>query len=350
MSGVGTGTAMLVGSGLSAGGSIASGIMGSNAAQDAASVQAKAADKAATLQANLGQESLNYENNQYQQARADEKPWLQSGADSLATMKYLMGMGSSTGATGNGNTSSGGTTLSIPGATGSTSVPGVSSLNGTASTNAGAFGSLMAPYSGGTFQAPTAAAAASSPGEKFALQQGENAVQASAAANGSLLTGGTQAALNQYAQGMASTNYNNVYNRALQTYNTNYNTWANQNATKYNELAGLSSGGQTAAQTLSNAGSNAANQVGNTLTNTGKEVGQQYNNSAAATASGYVGSANALGGAVSNSANSLSQMMQLSSLMKGGSGYSNPYSTLGNAKNNSGLLNEGTGNETLFQL
>lgn len=305
----------IIGGALGAGGSIASGLLGSSAAKSAAQTQASAAEQAAQLQAELGQESLGYQADQYGNSLALEQPWLQGGANSLSTLQYLMGLGPSGGQQGSGLTT-GSTSLSIPGVNGSVSVPTVKGLQGTANTKLGAFGSLMSPYSGGQFQAPTLQQAQQTPGYQFALQQGENAMQASAAANGNLLTGGTETALNNYAQNMANTNYNNVYNQALQTYNTNYNTWANQKAQNYNMLAGQAGLGQTTAQQLSNAGMQSANSISNILGNTGAQIGQGVNNAAAATASGYLNSANAWNGAIGGATGSLSQMAMLNQFLQ----------------------------------
>lgn len=323
--------------GIGLAGSIGGAAIESSGANSAASTQANAADYNAQLQAELGQEQLGYESTQYGNSLNLEAPWLQEGANSLDTLQYLMGLGPNnpngteslasgvngpTGAMGatnnspqNAGLSTGSTALSIPGVNGSVSVPTVNSLTGTADTNLGAYGSLMSQYPGGQFTAPTAAQAAATPGYQFALQQGEGAAQASAAANGSLLTGGTQTALDQYAQNYANTNYNNVYNQALQTYNTNYNTWANQKAQTYNMLAGQSGTGQITAQQLSNAGLTSANQVGSTLGSTGNAISQQNSNAAAATASGYVGTANAYGGALGSMGSNLNQYLLLQQLM-----------------------------------
>lgn len=319
MSGIATGTALLIGSGVAAAGGIGSAALESGAAKNAANTQATAAERAAQLQGELGQESLGYENYQYQQDAANEQPFLQSGANSLASLDYLLGQQQPTANAGSGanaGSASSPQTLSIPGVNGSVSLPGVSPLVGTPNTNLGAFGSLMSQYPGGTFTAPTAAQAQATPGYQFALNQGENAVQAGAAANGSLLTGGTLNAEQQYGQGLANTNYNNVYNQALQSYNTNYNTWANNQANQFNRLAALANAGQTSAQQLGSAGLQSAQQVGNTLSNTGQQVGQQYNNAAAATASGYIGSANAWGQGLTGATGNLSQLALLQSLMK----------------------------------
>ncbi len=302
--------------------------MQSNAAQQAAQTQANAAERAATMQADLGQESLAYQNYQYQQDAANQQPFLQSGANSLATLDYLMGVGGSGGTVGNGTTAPG-MSLAIPGVNGAVNVPGVKGLQGTANTNLGAYGELMQQYPGGDFHAPTAAEARATPGYQFALGQGENAVDAGAAARGSLLTGGTLNAENQFAQGLADTNYNNVYNQALQAYNTNYNTWANNQANQFNRLSAMSGAGQVAAQQLGNAGMQSANTVSDTLMNTGQQVGQQMNNAAAATASGYMGSANAWSQGLGAMGSNMSQMMMLNQLMKSSTkAQANPYKTL----------------------
>lgn len=306
-------------------GSLGSAAIEGSAAKNAANTQATAAEKAEQLQGELGQESLGYENYQYQQDAANQQPFLQSGANSLASLDYLLGQQQPNAAPGTGagaGSASSPQTLSIPGVNGSVSLPGVTPLTGTPNTNLGAFGSLMSQYPGGQFTAPTAAQAAATPGYQFAQTQGENAINAGASANGSLLTGGTLNAEQQFGQGLANTNYNNVYNQALQGYNTNYNTWSNNQANQFNRLSALAGMGQTSAQQLGNAGMQSAQQVGNTLSSTGQQVGQQYNNAAAATASGYIGSANAWGQGLSGATNSLSQLSLLQQLLKqnGGGG------------------------------
>lgn len=365
MSGVATGIA--IAGGIGAAGSIASGAIGASAAQNAASTQANAADQAAQLQASLGQEQLGVEEQQYAQGQANLQPWLQTGANSLATLQYLMGGGAPNGSPRNvsapitasastdptlsGHPTPGvassnlgtlgatlsptqgtnqGQTLSIPGVAGSVTLPGVTPVQGTPNTNLGAFGSLMSQYPGGTFQAPTAQQAEQMPGYQFELQQGEQALQQSAAAKGSLLTGGTLNGLDQYAQGLASTDYGNLYNQALNTYNTNYNTWSNQQANEYNRLASLAGAGQTTAQQLNSLGSTTAGQIGTTLGNTGAQIGQQLNNAGAANASGYINSANAINGAVGSGTSSLTQLALMQQLLSGGSSAAmqTPFSTL----------------------
>ncbi len=141
MSGIGTGTALLIG-GLGAAGSLGSAALESNAAGKAASTQAAAADRAATIQGSLGQESLANEVQTQEQNQADEQPFLQTGANSLASLARLLGLAPAESST----TATPGQTLSIPGINGTVTTPGVTPLNGTASTNIGAMGSLMEQY------------------------------------------------------------------------------------------------------------------------------------------------------------------------------------------------------------
>jgi hypothetical protein len=72
------------------------------------------------------------------------------------------------------------------------------------------------------FQAPTDITEQNDPGYQARLALGQQALQRSAAAQGTLNTGGTEAALTQYAQNYASNEYQNVYNRALGQYQQAY--------------------------------------------------------------------------------------------------------------------------------
>ena len=173
--------------------------------------------------------------------------------------------------------------------------------------------SLLGSPGGGwnqSFQAPTAAQAAATPGYQFQLQQGENALQNSAAANGGLLSGNEAAAQQQYGQGLASTNYQQTYNNAFQNYLQNYQQYQNQVGNLQN-LAGL---GQTATGQV-----NALNQAG--AQNQGAlnyafsgQQGGDITNYGNAKASGYIGANNAWGNAINNGNNQLMDAALLSGL------------------------------------
>jgi hypothetical protein len=237
--GIGT-TAAVVGGGLASAG------LGFAGAHE----QAGAAQSAAQLQAQEAQNALNFQEQQWQTQQHNLAPWLNAGTQAVTTLGNL---------------------LSKPGQ------------------------GLLAPWTG-TFQAPTAAQAAATPGYQFALQQGQNAIQNSAAARGTLLSGGTLKALDQYSQGLADTNYQQVYNNAFQQYLQNYNQFQQNQLNQYNRLAGLAGTGQQAGTTLGQLGQSAANNVANTYLTAGQQIGQNINNAAAATASGYTAAGNAAAG------------------------------------------------------
>lgn len=119
------------------------------------------------------------------------------------------------------------------------------------------------------------------PGYQFSLNQGEQAINNSAAARGVLNSGGTQASLNNYAQGAASTQYQT----ALQNYNT-------QNQQTYGMLSGLANYGQTANQQMATLGTSTANNM----------------------------SSNTMGGANASSAALMASANQMSNLMGQGAG------------------------------
>jgi hypothetical protein len=72
------------------------------------------------------------------------------------------------------------------------------------------------------FVAPTGITEENDPGFQARMKLGSDALQHSAAARGTLLTGGTLKGLMQFGQDFASNEFGNVYNRALQDYGTKY--------------------------------------------------------------------------------------------------------------------------------
>lgn len=105
------------------------------------------------------------------------------------------------------------------------------------------------------------------PGFRFQLDQGVNALERGAAARGKLLSGQQQKALTQFGQGLGSLEANNYLNR----------------------LASLAGVGQSATNTGAALGSNTAANIGNALTDAG-----------AARASGFVGRSNAINDSINN--------------------------------------------------
>jgi hypothetical protein len=173
----------------------------------------------------------------------------------------------------------------------------------------------MQPY-GQTFTAPTGLTMENDPGYQARLALGTDAIQRSAAARGGVLTGGTAKALDQFGQDYGSNEYNNVYQRALNSYDTNFNAYNTNQANQYNRLASLAGVGQQTAQQLGNQGQAASNNVSSDLLNTANNMGQDYQNAGAANASGYYNGAQAWNGAIGGGLGSLSQLAMLQQLQK----------------------------------
>lgn len=86
----------------------------------------------------------------------------------------------------------------------------------------------------GKFTAPTLEQATDSPGFQFRIGEGVKALQRSAAAKGTLLTGGTLKGLLRYTGDEASKEYTNVYNRAVGEYEGERTNFLNNEANRYN--------------------------------------------------------------------------------------------------------------------
>lgn len=102
-----------------------------------------------------------------------------------------------------------------------------------------------------------------SPGYDFRMQEGVNAIDRSAAARGSLMSGQTLKALNEYGQGLASQEYGDYYNRLAGLADTGANASSNL------ATARLQTAGNTSAN-LAQIGQNKTNQLigqGNALSN-----------------------------------------------------------------------------------
>lgn len=174
---------------------------------------------------------------------------------------------------------------------------------------------LLTPWTQ-QFQAPTAEEAAKTPGYQFQLKQGEDALQNSAAARGGLLSGGTLAGMNQYAQGLASENYQNVFNNSLTQYQNAYQSFLNNQNNTYQRLMGVS--GQ---------GLQAANSAGNLISGIGGDIASLYGQQGAARAGGTIGSANSITGMIPGLSGDLSQLGGGFAKLFGGGGGAYPGQT-----------------------
>ena len=160
-------------------------------------------------------------------------------------------------------------------------------------TSAGGLNQLL----GQGFQAPTLAQAEQTPGYQFQLQQGTNAINENAAANGTLMSGNTGKALQQYGQNLGQSAYQQTYQNALNSYMANYQSLMGGTQTGLSSTGELGQLGQAGAQNLAYVD----------LTG-GQQQAQQLNNAAAAQAQGTLGSANAWSNAAGGMASGLTSM------------------------------------------
>ncbi len=140
------------------------------------------------------------------------------------------------------------------------------------------------------------------PGYQFRLSEGEKGINRSLASRGNFLSGAGLKALNRFNSDQASQEYGNAYNR-----------FENNKTGKFNKLTSLTGGGQTAATTIGNMGTNYATSVGNNLTSNANAQG----------AAGIAG-ANSWGNALTSGVNNWQQQNFNNSLLKNlgrGTGY-----------------------------
>lgn len=220
--------------------SIVGGIMGGSAAKNAAAAQQAGAEKAASTIGAAGAASSATNDKTWAQTQATNQPYLNAGSNAINTI--------------NSGLQQGGQFSTTP-----------------------------------QFVAPTAVTEQNDPGYQFRLQQGQQALERSAAARGNVLGAGTSKALARYGQDYGSNEYSKVYDRSMQGYQANLNS---QN-TLFNRYAGVAQNGQQMATTQGQEGQNYTNANSNILMSTANGQAQQYNNAAAARASGYVGQSNA---------------------------------------------------------
>lgn len=226
-------TALMVG----AAGSLASGIMGSQAASDAADTQAAAAANSTALQKDIFNKQVEL-----------QAPFRAGGLTAQNRLLTLLGLNPATASTG-----------------GEALPPGLN-----VDPNSPDYGKYARDFSMADYQAD--------PGYAFRLKEGLKALDAQAAARGGMISGAALKAAGRYGQDYASNEYNNAFNR----YQTN-------RSNQLQPLQSLMGVGQTA----TNATSNAAGAYGNAAGSNALAAGN-------ALASGQIGSANAWNSAIGN--------------------------------------------------
>ena len=236
----------------------------SEATQAAANTSAEATKIASAATASAQKYSTDIQKQMYDQTRADQEPWRQTGVNALSQL--------------NAGT-----------------VPG---------------GSLLAPYQ--DQKKFTLADFEADPGYNFRLSQGVSALDKSAASKGMLFSGAQGKALTRYGQDVGSSEYANAYDRYQNEYQNAFNRYQTNQTNQYNRLASLAGVGQTANNALQSAGTNYANATGNNAMNAANYTGNltMTNASNAANAQLMAGQARAsayqgYGTAATNAANAL---------------------------------------------
>jgi hypothetical protein len=233
---------------------LASGYMGSKAAENAVDTQAQA-----TQAAQAAQERM------YERQVQLNEPFRQAGIASQNRLMTLLGINSPT-ATSSGGGLFGEVGNAVQMATGAGTTAGSEFIT---DPNSPDFGKYARDFGAADFQ--------TDPGYAFRLSEGMKALDRTAAARGGLLSGATLKGAQRFNQDLASQEYQNAYNR----YQTN-------RANQLNPLMGYASGPGLSATSAS---SNAAQQFG-------AQTGQNLQDIGSARASGYLGSQNALSSAL----------------------------------------------------
>ncbi len=200
---------------------IAVAAVGVGAAAYSASAQSGAVGKAGAAQYMQYQQARQDLQTGEKTARSDVQPWVDTGKQANNQLAYEMGLNPS-------------------------------DLN---FTGAGQVGALTTPYGMSQYQndpgytpmVNSLQDLQNTPGYQFQLQQGLQSVNNSAAAKGSLLSGANIKAINDYAQGQASTGYQAAWDRAQQAYQNAFNRNTTNQNNAFQRMQSISNNGQSAA-------------------------------------------------------------------------------------------------------
>lgn len=270
-----------------------------------ASSSNKAAKRAADASTTATRESNALQEKLYNQTRADLSPFVQSGVTAQNALQQRYGLASA-------NTNTAPNAMQQPGVVGAQPAndgefaydpnnPGATVSNPqpqqapaaqpvaygapAAGAEPGQYGNVTDP----TYNAPapfsfTGADYQESPGFKFQMERGIDAINSSQAARGSLYSGATGKAILQFAQGLANQDFTNAENRARSYYDTDANRarsnfdadrgyLTNQFNQNTNVLQNMATSGQNAAAQVGTAGQNYATNTGNALQQNASNVG-----------------------------------------------------------------------------
>lgn len=203
-------------------------------------------------------------------------------------------------------------------------------------------GSLNTPFS---FTQQDLTNNPANPGYQFTLQQGQQAIQKAAAAQGNLFSSGTLKSLAGYTEGTANQYESTAYNQALQNFQTNQQQTLNRLGT----IGNLATAGQGAAGTAVGAVGQTAGQAAN-LTQQGSQYGAGLGLQGATTSGNYglqgagiIGNALAAQGNAQAAGTVGSTNAWLNALQGGTNAATGYLSTNGYGGGNLGNLSSGSG-------
>ena len=276
-----SGFGSIIGSILNAGSTIApivGSIIGANAANKAAKIQAQAASNAADLQLTATRETIQAQKEATAIARGDVQPWRLAGEKGLNLQQQLLGINPYSGMKPDDMKTWLASKGLDPSQTGYSSIRKDALQKQYQGYAAARSASIAKSAAGATAMTPEKIMALD-PGYQFRLDQGNKAIDASSAAlRGPGLSGATLKELTRYGSDYASNEFGNIYSRA-------------------SNLSGQGLGAATGQANFTQAG---ANNVGEATMTGAARAGEFGTQAANAHAAGTVASGNAIGGAINN--------------------------------------------------
>lgn len=219
---------------------VGSAVVGAYSANKSAKAQSRAADKATDAQTQANEQMIALQREMFQQQRKDLAPWREIGQQALTQLQSGIESGR---------------------------------------------------FDPGSFEFHFEA----DPGYQFRMDQGIQALDRGAAARGRLQSGAQAQAITNYGQQLASQEYGNAFNRAMQQHGME----AGRRSDQFNQLATIAGVGQTASQQQQAAAQNMTNNISQGMMNTGNAIAQ-----------GAYAVGNAQAGAYQGMAQSANQGMQ----------------------------------------
>jgi len=242
-----------------AGAAVTGALISSNASSKAASTQADASTKAAELQAQSAEKAQALQKEMFDLQRAGQEPYRQAGLTGQNRLMELLGLGGNIGAAG--------------------------------------YGKYAKDFSMADYQAD--------PGYAFRLNEGMKQLAGAARARGGAVSGNTMMGAQKYAQGLASNEYQNAYNRYQQN-RTN----------QLQPLGNLMASGQSAASNQGAAAGQYGANAGNLITGAGNAMAGGITGAGNAMAAGQLGMGNTLASGLQTAASSYQNQMNFNDFLR----------------------------------